>query len=243
MSVNSELKQLFGPVIEKETIEDASIYEPFDVGDWQHTRKECQSAMQTEKYWMLGQKDRKNRVHVLRKAPHVQTNPPETPTSKLLIEFVSSNPNRAPTIPFDAFALDSIPKYPLVCKKATTDQTDETLKAKLPSISKILTATMSEGSRYILKRWKLEKIAELGEDGFREYKQKTLSTGQQFHTSIQTYFEQEQLPDANSPVYTLWQSIGGVLIELDPKPIMIEKSVVHPYLKYKGIIDNVAVIK
>lgn len=261
VSTNSELKQLYGPVIEKESIVETPLFEPFDACDWEHTRKESQSAMETEKYWLL-RNYKKDRVKVLQKGSQTTSTVPPTPvtdadaspkseqpksrvssTKELLKQFLSSQPNHAPTIPFDASGLDSIPRYPLVCQKATTDQIDAALKAKLPSISKILTATMSEGSRYILKKWKLDKIAELGEDGFREYEQKTLRTGQQFHSSIQTYFEQQQLPDENSPVYTLWQSVGGVLVELDPKPILIEKSIVHPDLKYRGIIDSVAVIK
>lgn len=45
---------------------------------------------------------------------------------------------------------------------------------KLPSVTKILQATMSETSRKALLQWKLLKIAELGEDGFNEMQQSEL---------------------------------------------------------------------
>lgn len=41
---------------------------------------------------------------------------------------------------------------------------------RLPSVSKILEATMSEENRRILEKWKAKMIKELGEEGFEEYK-------------------------------------------------------------------------
>lgn len=102
---------------------------------------------------------------------------------------------------------------------------------------------MPEASRFALKIWKLAKIAELGEDGFQQYQQETFKIGQMFHSSIEDFFENRKVPEESSVVYKLWQSVADVLVELDPKPVLTEKSLVHPDLKYKGIIDSVAVIK
>lgn len=41
---------------------------------------------------------------------------------------------------------------------------------KLPSVSKILEATMSEENRRVLERWKAKMIKQLGEEGFKEYR-------------------------------------------------------------------------
>ena len=41
---------------------------------------------------------------------------------------------------------------------------------KVPSVSTILSATMSEESRLALKKWEMKKIKELGEEGFQQYK-------------------------------------------------------------------------
>lgn len=266
LSLNYELKELYGAVVRKENTNDTHEDEPFNKSKWEHAQKELQSPKASEVYWLADHKVTKKRIKVLKTGSKTTPTSPSSPptvensvetaphkvehtdslvtsTEQLLLKFISSKSNRTPAIPFDAPGLNSIPQYPLVCQKASTEQIDEALKNKLPSISKILTATMPEGSRYILKKWKLAKIAELGEEGFREYEQKTFKTGQMFHTSIENYFEDRQLPDESSPVYALWQSVGGVLVELDPKPVLIEKSVVHPDLKYKGIIDSVAVIK
>lgn len=266
-SMNVELKQLFGKVIERG--EKAIEIYGTDENQLARVAKESKSERATEIYWMAGRRVNQKHVKVFKststpssppsssspqspssrnsieKAPHKveETKSLVTSTKDLLRRFISSDSNRISTIPFDDADLKSISNYPLVCEKASTAQIDEALSNKLPSISKILTATMPEASRYILKKWKLAKIAELGEEGFRAYEQMTLRTGQEFHSSIENYFDNQQVPEESSPVYKLWQSVGGVLVELDPKPVLIEKSLVHPDLKYKGIIDSVAVIK
>lgn len=255
---NIEMKKLYGAVIPKEKISDDEI--PYDDSLKEHPAvKESKSLKATETHWMLGT-TAPNRVKLLQPSVKTSSLPPEnsvqiesqkveqtdspaTSARDLLRKFITLERNYTSAIPFDETGLKSIPKYPLVGQKATTAQIDEALQTNIPSISKILTATMPEVTRKILKKWKLGKIAELGEEGFREYEQLTLNTGKMFHSSIQNYFENEQVPDDSSPVYKLWQSVGIVLAELDPQPVLMEKSIVHPDLKYKGIIDSVAVIK
>lgn len=45
-----------------------------------------------------------------------------------------------------------------------------TVSPKLPSVSKILNATMPEEQAQALKRWEAKMISQLGEEGFRQYK-------------------------------------------------------------------------
>lgn len=252
------MKQLYGAVKTNEKISDDET--PFDENLKEHPAiTESQSLRATEVHWMLGTIPA-NRVRLLQTSPKTSspssessvqiesreaehTDSPAKSRKHLLRKFITLERNYTSDIPFDETGLKSILRYPLVGQKATTAQMDEAMKTNIPSISKILTATMPEVTRKILKKWKLGKIAELGEEGFREYEQLTLNTGTMFHSSIQDYFEKEQVPDESSPVYKLWQSIGTVLAELDPQPVLMEKSIVHPELKYKGIIDSVAVIK
>lgn len=149
-------------------------------------------------------------------------------------------------IPFDAAALNSMLSYPLVGTKGTLDQTEELLAdrtLRLPSISKVLQATMPESSRIALKRWKLDKIAELGVEGFRQYERETLDRGKEFHSAIENYLSSGTIPGAESSVIKLWESIDNSLKQLQPKAVLLEQPILHATLKYKGIIDNVSVVR
>lgn len=157
-------------------------------------------------------------------------------------------PNRCTnvSIPFDDDQLRTIPTYAMNCVKADISLVDGLLADKsirLPSVSRILQATMSDGARAALKRWKLQKIDELGYDGFQLYQQDILSTGKHFHSILERYLGTGEVPESTSPAIKLWQSLGDHLTELNPKALLIEKPIIHPYLKYQGIIDNVSLIK
>lgn len=170
---NYELKQLYGAVVRKENTEDTLVDEPFNESKWKHAQKELHSPKASEMYWLVDHANQK-RISVLKTRSKTTPTSPSSPstvensvetaphkvkhtggsvisTKQLLLQFISSKSNHTRAIPFDVPGLNSIPQYPLVCQKASTEQIDEALKNQLPSISKILTATMSEGSRYILK--------------------------------------------------------------------------------------------
>lgn len=173
-------------------------------------------------------------------------------TAKNLIqELVSSRGSsvqkqRGQEIPFDTTALGSILNYPLISKKSTLSQTEDLLanrSLRLPSISKILQATMPESSRIALRKWKLGKIAELGVDGFKQYERETLDRGKHFHAAIEDFLSQGTIPTRDSSIIQLWDSIDNSLKELNPKPVLLEQPILHAELKYKGIIDNVSIVK
>lgn len=149
-------------------------------------------------------------------------------------------------IPFNEDALNSILNYSLICSKCELNRTEDLIADKslyLPSISKILQATMPESSRIALKKWKLGKIAELGYDGFKQYEKETFDRGTQFHSAIERFLGDGTIPDRNSSIIKLWDSIDNSLKELQPKPVLLEQSIIHTDLKYKGIIDNVSAVK
>lgn len=262
---NSEVKKLFGPVIKKEQKPDNNedcdpIAKPIELND---------SNQSSEIYWTINRRTDSKFVKIIKRTNIAtdknpdETNPTATipPTTdnkeksakavvsakELLKNFIGLGRQKLPNaIPFDDNGLKSILKYPLVSSKADEHKLNEMIcntSIKLPSISKVLTSTMSEGSRIALKKWKLAKIAELGADGFRQYEQETLKIGSHFHSSIQNYFENQEVPDDSSSVFKLWQSVGDVLVKLDPKPVLIEKPILHPDLMYKGVIDCVSIVK
>lgn len=187
----------------------------------------------------------------------IDVNKPELNTTKMnntaivsaknfLQQFVINKQNDKQSIPFDETGLKSIISYPLICEKRSTNQLHDLLadvSLKLPSISKVLQATMSESARFALRKWKLNKISELGIDGFKAYEKETLDRGKNFHMAIENYLCNGQIPDNDSPIIKLWQSIDSSLNQLKPKSVLLEQPILHADLKYKGIIDNVSIVK
>lgn len=168
-------------------------------------------------------------------------------------------------IPFTSEELRTITDFPLdfgdeknTIKMLSTDST-----IALPSVGKILQATMPEASRRALMQWKAVKIAELGIEGFQELqkcnKKKNklnfyfysnlikfsahLTKGSQFHLTLQNYFQTGKIPDDRSPIIDTWSSVNSILSKINPKAELVEASIVHPVLKYKGIVDCVAEIE
>lgn len=92
------------------------------------------------------------------------------PIKKKPVEY---NISKKMEIPFTDIELNEIPNYALWSDDDNINDiilnTDE-IKS-LPSVGKILQATMSETSRKALMNWKTLKIAELGLDGFNELQQ------------------------------------------------------------------------
>lgn len=164
----------------------------------------------------------------------------------LLQQIITNKRNQQHEIPFDNDALKSIVSYPMICEKNSLSQTQELIgdsPIRLPSISKILQATMSESSRFALKKWKMDKIEELGYDGFKQYERETFERGTQFHLAIEHFLDKGEKPEENSPIIKLWHSVDHSLNELKPKSVLLEQPILHADLKYKGIIDNVSIVK
>ena len=114
-----------------------------------------------------------------------------------------------------------------------------------PSVSRVLAATMSEQSRATLARWEAEKIALLGPDGFKKYKDEMFSRGKTLHSILENFLETRELPrpseldDEVSKRHLV--SVSQVVRSVD-RPLALESAVTHKKLGYSGIVDCVAVI-
>ena len=116
---------------------------------------------------------------------------------------------------------------------------------ELPSVSRILSATMSEESKAALAKWEKEKIALLGEEGFRKFKADMFARGKTLHSMLENFLETRSLPgvadieDQVSKRHLV--SISQMIHNFD-RPLAIESAMVHSDLGYSGIADCVAVI-
>ncbi|XP_007238574.3 mitochondrial genome maintenance exonuclease 1 [Astyanax mexicanus] len=121
-----------------------------------------------------------------------------------------------------------------------------TEQPSVPSVTRILQNTMSPSQLFYLERWKRRKIAELGEEGFREYSQNLFRQGKLFHAAIESFLTQKSSPkeEVETPdeVSGYLESIGHVLEDVTGVRA-IESAVEHHTLRYLGIVDCVAMYK
>lgn len=190
----------------------------------------------SEMHWMLHQQNHVLKTIIARKAAN--GNGPQTRIETTV------QPIETKTIPFNDDELKSILNYPLVCKKndlVTTELFEK--NAHLPSVSKVLQSTMSASSRFALKRWKLAKIAELGEEGFRKYQAEVFETGSLFHRSIDNFLVNRIEPEDCPQISHLWDSIRNELDNIESAPLLTETPLIHEQLRYKGIVDSVSMVQ
>ncbi|XP_065346671.1 mitochondrial genome maintenance exonuclease 1-like [Cloeon dipterum] len=109
---------------------------------------------------------------------------------------------------------------------------------KVPSVTKILSATMSESSKAALEKWKANLIAQLGLEGFQEYQKNLFLRGSQFHSVIQNHLSGKPLT-LPPEIEGCWSSVSKVMPELG-MVMNLESPVLHPTLQYRGIIDCIA---
>ncbi|KAF4526027.1 hypothetical protein B566_EDAN000820, partial [Ephemera danica] len=109
----------------------------------------------------------------------------------------------------------------------------------LPSVSKILNATMSEGARMALQRWRSKLIEQLGEEGFLRYNQGQMSQGARFHELVQSYLLGET-PAVTPDLEGCWSSLNTEILPNIGGVECTEKPVVHPWLLYHGVVDCLA---
>ncbi|CAH0386574.1 unnamed protein product [Bemisia tabaci] len=115
---------------------------------------------------------------------------------------------------------------------------------KYPSVTKILNLTMSEASKSALFRWRNRLIAELGEEKFQEHHAKQLQLGTLFHSSLQEYLQVTPKDESvlEPELEGCWKSLERVLPRISTVKLL-ESHVVHEKLKYRGIIDCIAVYR
>lgn len=110
-----------------------------------------------------------------------------------------------------------------------------------PSVTTVLSSTMSPQSLVALEKWKKLKVAQLGEDGFKSYQQNILNRGKSLHSNIRFFLTgKAENIIIQENIINLWKSLQSVLPTIS-EVRMCETPVHHPFLCYKGIVDCVAV--
>lgn len=123
-------------------------------------------------------------------------------------------------------------KFPL---KATLHMANS--GSLLPSVTCILRQTMPIEQSYFLEKWKQRMIAELGEEGFREYNADVLLHGKHFHAMLEA-----ALLDTEPKVWKdsgFIESVQHVLEDISGVRAL-ESAVHHSDLQYLGLMDCVA---
>lgn len=133
------------------------------------------------------------------------------------------------------------PIAPLTMPRFTKNKSDP-----VPSVTKILQATMPAASRFVLERWKESMIKKLGAAGFQKYQADTFHRGSALHSLLAHYLMGRGVPDSDfselseEVVNNLWKSINKVVREKINNVRLVEHIVTHPKLNYRGIVDCVA---
>ncbi|TGZ46742.1 mitochondrial genome maintenance exonuclease 1 [Temnothorax longispinosus] len=156
---------------------------------------------------------------------------------------VSSNFERFPDI-----IIKNLPTFPIMgSKQELPTQSTEILSIsvrddletiRFPSVTKILTQTMSPESKLALEAWKERMIKKLGQEGFEMHQKALLEDGSSLHSCIaQDLLGKEyEVPSKIEPVF---KSVQGVLKDVHHVRA-IETHVAHPKLRYKGVVDCIA---
>lgn len=117
----------------------------------------------------------------------------------------------------------------------------------IPSVTKILQATMPSSSRYLLEKWKKSMIKKLGVAGFQKYQTEILTRGTALHGLLAHYLLGKGEPDENSSklseevISNLWNSIKNIVHDKISNVRLVEHVITHQQLNYRGIVDCVAV--
>ncbi|KAM6916157.1 mitochondrial genome maintenance exonuclease 1 [Xenentodon cancila] len=118
----------------------------------------------------------------------------------------------------------------------------------VPSVTRILQQTLSPEQTFYLERWKRRMIAELGEDGFKQYSQNIFRQGKLFHSAVEDILTSgaswknrnpSDTPEFPPEVGGYIESISHVLEDVSAVRA-IESTVQHGTLNYLGIVDCVA---
>uniref|UniRef100_A0A182QUU8 Mitochondrial genome maintenance exonuclease 1 n=1 Tax=Anopheles farauti TaxID=69004 RepID=A0A182QUU8_9DIPT len=153
--------------------------------------------------------------------------------------------------PFSEQELHSITKFPLLPsgdgifeQNWMRHEQNECDEYKSPSVNRVLAATMPDASRQALLRWKTSKIAELGEEGFKQLQKEIFARGSTLHTTLETWLSGND-PAANVIEKTgvLWKSIHDALEHVERPAKFIEQKLYHPYLHYNGVVDCITSIR
>ncbi|TKS85389.1 Mitochondrial genome maintenance exonuclease 1 [Collichthys lucidus] len=118
-------------------------------------------------------------------------------------------------------------------------------RSSVPSVTRILQQTLSPDQIFYLERWRRKMIAELGEEGFKEYSQNLFRQGKLFHSALENTLESggtqqnqspSERPEYSAEVQGYMQSVSHILEDVRAVRA-IESTVHHGTLNYLGIAD------
>lgn len=118
----------------------------------------------------------------------------------------------------------------------------------LPSVTRVLQQTLSPEQIFYLERWKKKMIAELGEEGFKQYGQNLFRQGKLFHSALEEVLstgetwknkDASEMQKYQPEVQGYMESISHILEDVSAVRA-IESTVKHDTLNYLGIADCVA---
>ncbi|XP_005749388.1 mitochondrial genome maintenance exonuclease 1 [Pundamilia nyererei] len=118
-------------------------------------------------------------------------------------------------------------------------------RSLVPSVTRILQQTLSPDQIFYLERWRKKMIAELGEEGFKEYSQNLFRQGKLFHSALEDVLTSHATWKDRSPseyppeVQGYMQSVSDILEDIRAVRA-IESTVQHETLNYLGVVDCVA---
>ncbi|KAI3363080.1 hypothetical protein L3Q82_011737 [Scortum barcoo] len=121
-------------------------------------------------------------------------------------------------------------------------------RSLVPSVTRILQQTLSPEQIFYLERWKRRMVAELGEEGFKEYSQNLFRQGKLFHSALEEILtagdtkrnkSASETPEHPPEVRGYMESVSHVLEDISAVRA-IESTVQHDTLNYLGIADCVA---
>ncbi|KAM8738762.1 mitochondrial genome maintenance exonuclease 1 [Acanthopagrus schlegelii] len=120
-------------------------------------------------------------------------------------------------------------------------------RSSVPSVTRILQQTLSPDQIFYLERWKKRMIAELGEEGFKQYSQNLFRQGKLFHSAVEEVLTSgttrnrslSETPEYPPDVQGYMESISHILEDVGAVRA-IESTVQHDTLNYLGVADCVA---
>ncbi|XP_029963080.1 mitochondrial genome maintenance exonuclease 1 [Salarias fasciatus] len=121
-------------------------------------------------------------------------------------------------------------------------------RSSVPSVTRILQQTLSQEQIFYLERWKRRMIAELGEEGFREYSQNLFRQGKRFHSALEEILTSDpsgkdksvsETAEYPPDIQGYMESVSHILRDVTAVRA-IESTVKHETLNYLGVVDCVA---
>jgi len=152
----------------------------------------------------------------------------------------------------EEYPFENASKKKLLKSQEDINDTDDYLsfprnyEVRLPSVSKIIQATMPPDQREILDRWEQNMIEELGEEGFRQYKEDLFRYGHELHYAVEKYFGDSGSLSASleaegdQTVQNMIQSLSPIIDDFQRPALSLESQVIHPTLNYVGYFDALA---